>query len=218
MKFKVNSNIIWFVIVGICLHGASQYRRVYAQSVNSDSGKKESFINGKLPEFLTSGKANVNSLLRYEYADIDSFGGGPDPKESNALTLRTRLGYTTGVLAGFKGMLEFENVTSINGEDQYNPAGLNPGSRDRSVIADPEATEVNRVWLAYDNWDTQFKFGRQRIVLDGARFIGNVVWRQNEQTFDAFSVRNNKLLPNTKLFYAHLFKIHRILGLSLIHI
>ena len=213
MNPKTNTNIIFFAIIAVCLNGGSHYRRLQAQNTPSTIvSENESFIEGKLPEFLTSGKANVNSLLRYEYADIDSFGGGPDPKESNALTLRTRLGYTTGILAGFKGMLEFENVTSINGEDQYNPAGLNPESRDRSVIADPEATEVNRVWLAYDNWDTQFKFGRQRIVLDGARFIGNVVWRQNEQTFDAFSIRNNKLLPNTKLFYAHLFGIHRILG------
>ena len=138
MKPKTNTNIIFLAIIAVSLNGGSHYRRLQAQSTSSISvSENESFIDRKLPEFLIAGKANVNSLLRYEYADIDSFGGGPDPKESNALTLRTRLGYTTGTLAGFKGMLEFENVTSINGENQYNPAGLNPDSRDRSVIADP---------------------------------------------------------------------------------
>jgi outer membrane biogenesis lipoprotein LolB len=171
-----------------------------------------SWFKDKLPAFLTEGKVNVNSNLRYEYADIDSFGGGPDPAESNALTLRTRLGYTTGNLSGFKSMLEFENVTSLIDEDNYNPAGLNPNSATKSVIADPEATEVNRAWLSYEKMDTTVKFGRQRIVLDNARFVGNVIWRQNEQTFDAVSLKNTSLIPKTELFYAYLFRIHRIFG------
>lgn len=182
------------------------------ENLETSKEPEKAWYEGKLPAFLTEGKVNVNSLLRYEYADIDSFGGGADPEESNALTIRTRLGYTTGSLAGFKGMLEFENVTSLNGEDNYNPAGLNPSSTTRSVIADPETNEVNRVWLAYDNWDTLFKFGRQRIVLDNSRFIGNVIWRQNEQTYDAFSLKNTSLIPKTELFYAHIFRAHRILG------
>ena len=170
------------------------------------------WANDKLPEFLTSGKVNVNANLRYEYADIDSFGLGPDPRVSNAATIRTRLGYVTGDLAGFKAMVEFEDVTSLNSDDNYNPAGLNPASANRSVIADPEATEVNRAWLSYHRWDTTMKFGRQRIVLDNARFIGNVIWRQNEQTFDAISISNTSLLPQTDLYYAYLFQIHRIVG------
>ena len=189
---------------------------LYSSTIAADSSaletEREPWYESKLPEFLAKGKINVNSNLRYEYADIESFGGGLDPEESNALTIRTRLGYTTENLAGFKGMLEFENVTSLNGEDDYNPAGLNPQSATRSVIADPEANEVNRAWLSYEKMDTTFKFGRQRILLDDARFIGNVIWRQNEQTFDAFSLRNTNLIPKTELFYAYLFRIHRILG------
>ena len=33
------------------------------------------------------------------------------------------------------------------------------------------------------------QIGRQNIVLDNARFIGNVGWRLNEQTFDALSFK-----------------------------
>ena len=177
-----------------------------------DTAEPIPWYKEKLPGFLTEGKVNVNSNLRYEYADIESFGGGADPAESNALTLRTRLGYTTGKLSGFQSMLEFENVTSLLDEDNYNPAGLNPSSATKSVIADPEATEVNRAWLSYEKMDTTIKFGRQRIVLDNARFVGNVVWRQNEQTFDAVSLKNTSLIPKTELFYAYLFRIHRIFG------
>lgn len=195
------------VLLSGMLHSSIQ-----AQGSDEGPATAKPWYEEKIPSFLTSGKVNVNSLMRYEYADIDSFGGGADPEESNALTLRTRLGYTTGSLGGLKGMLEFENITSLNGEDNYNPAGLNPSSRTRSVIADPEATEVNRAWIAYDQWDTFFKFGRQRIVMDNSRFIGNVIWRQNEQTYDAFSIRNKSLLPNLDLFYAHVFRVHRIVG------
>ncbi len=170
------------------------------------------WANETLPKFLADGKINLNANLRYEYADIDAFGGGTNPPDSNAITLRTRLGFTTGDWAGFQAMLELEDVTSINNEDNYNPAGLNPDSAGRSIIADPEATELNRAWIAYQRWDTRVKLGRQRIVLDNARFIGNVIWRQNEQTFDAISLSNDTLIPKTELFYAYLFEIHRILG------
>lgn len=195
------------ILMTLTLYTLSEMKSGAQESVESPPWYEE-----KLPTFLTEGKVNVNSLLRYEYADIDSFGGGADPKDSNALTLRTRLGYTTGKLNGFQGMLEFENVTSLNDEDNYNPAGLNPNSATRSVIADPEANEVNRAWLSYEKMDTTIKFGRQRIVLDNARFIGNVIWRQNEQTYDAVSLKNTSLIPKTELFYAYLFRVHRILG------
>ena len=35
---------------------------------------------------------------------------------------------------------------------------------------------------------TKLRLGRQRIVLDNARHVGDVGWRQNDQTFDAFTV------------------------------
>ena len=45
---------------------------------------------------------------------------------------------------------------------------------------------------------TTVTLGRQRIVLDDHRFVGNVGWRQNEQTFDAIRVVN-KSVPHLTL-------------------
>ncbi len=172
----------------------------------------ESTPSSKLLEAIKSGKFGVNSLLRYERADQDAFGGGLDPRESNAVTLRTRLGYTTGSLYHFKGMLEFEDVTILGNENNFNQAGLNPAAADRTVVADPETTEVNQAWIAYENYDTIAKFGRQVIVLDNSRFVGDVIWRQNQQTYDAVSLKNTGLLSDTSLFYSYIFNVNRILG------
>ena len=51
------------------------------------------------------------------------------------------------------------------------------------VVADPEAYEFNRLQLTNTSIaDTTITLGRQRIMLDDHRFVGNVGWRQNEQT------------------------------------
>jgi hypothetical protein len=47
--------------------------------------------------------------------------------------------------------------------------------------------------------------------LDNARFIGNVGWRQNEQTYDAISLVNNNLQDIT-FFFAYIDHVNRIFG------
>lgn len=53
------------------------------------------------------------------------------------------------------------------------------------------------------------KGGRQRLIYDNARFVGNVGWRQNEQTFDAGLIRVTPV-QGLKLDYAYLSQINRI--------
>ncbi|MGB1428369.1 MAG: hypothetical protein ACPG62_08665, partial [Cycloclasticus sp.] len=55
------------------------------------------------------------------------------------------------------------------------------------------------------------KFGRQRIIFDNARFVGNVGWRQNEQTFDALTLANTSL-QDTKIVVGYIDTIKTILG------
>ena len=55
------------------------------------------------------------------------------------------------------------------------------------------------------------KVGRQRIIYDNAAFIGNVGWRQNEQTFDAVSLTNTSIDKLT-INYAYLNQVNRIFG------
>src|SRR3546814_14399570 len=54
-----------------------------------------------------------------------------------------------------------------------------------SVVADPDNIELNRAAIGYMKDGRGITVGRQRIIHDKARWVGNVGWRQNEQTFDA---------------------------------
>jgi hypothetical protein len=58
---------------------------------------------------------------------------------------------------------------------------------------------------------TTITLGRQRIQLDDQRFVGNVGWRQNEQTFDALRVVN-KSVQNLTLDASYLNRVNRIYG------
>lgn len=129
---------------------------------------------------LTSGKAYGDFRLRYESADQDNAA-----KDATALTLRSKLGYKTGSVAGLSAVLEFEDSRIIGGVDEFTvgPTGFNAG--EYSVIADPETTEVDQAFLQYKSNRLTAKLGRQVITLDGHRHVGHVGWRQDRQTFDA---------------------------------
>jgi hypothetical protein len=158
-------------------------------------------------EALTGGKVSFSARARYENVNQDNA-----LEDADAYTLRTTLAYKTGAFHGLSGFIEFEDVSHL-GSDNFNAAGTN-GEPEYSIVADPEGTEVNQAYLAYNAFDTTFKFGRQIITYRDApfhRFIGTVGWRQNWQTFDAFSVVNQSL-PNTSLSYAYLDKVQTIFG------
>ena len=155
---------------------------------------------------LTGGKVNLDMRYRYENVDEDN----PAKQTANASTLRTRLGYTTGSFYDLSAMLEAENTTVV-GNELYND-GIPGGNTKYSTVLDPATTEVNQAFLGFAGLsDTVMNLGRQRIMLDNQRFIGNVGWRQNEQTFDAFSLAN-KSLPDITLTYAYLDNVNRVTG------
>lgn len=153
---------------------------------------------------FAQGKVSLNVRARYEGVDQTGL------KDAEALTLRTRLGFTTAPYQGLKAMVEFENIASPDG-DRYSQAGLNPGGTGRAVVADPEGSEVNQAWLAYTSGKTVATLGRQRLVLDNVRFVGDVGWRQNAQTFDGF-VLSDKTFDKTTLTYGYLSRINRVFG------
>ncbi len=80
------------------------------------------------------------------------------------------------------------------------------------VVADPESYAFNRFTLTNTSIPgTTLTLGRQRILLDDQRFVGNVGWRQNEQTFDAFRVVN-KSVKNLVLDATYLNRVNRVFG------
>ncbi len=157
-------------------------------------------------EAMKSGKVSFSARARYENVNQDNA-----LEDADAFTLRTTLGYETGRFNGFGGFLELEDVTAL-GAENYN--STTNGETSYSVVADPEGTEVNQAYLSYQGFDSILKFGRQQITYRDApfhRFIGNVLWRQNQQTFDAFSIQHTGL-PNTQLSYAYINKVNTIFG------
>ena len=139
-------------------------------------------------EALSMGRHWVNLRLRAENVDDATPG---KTRDTTALILRTVLGYESATYNGWSILIEAEDLSAL-GDDSYN--STRNGNTDRAVIADPDGTEVNRASLNYTGIDdTTFVLGRQRIILNNARFVGNVGWRQNEQTFDAYTVVNTSV-------------------------
>lgn len=156
-------------------------------------------------EALTGGKVSFSARARYETVDQDNA-----LKDADAFTLRSTLGYETGSFHGFGGFLEVENILDLSGD--YNDT--TNGNTKYSVIADPDGTDMNQAYLSYNGFDTEFKLGRQEITYRKApfhRFIGNVLWRQDHQSFDAVSVANNSF-ENTTISYAYIDKVDTIFG------
>jgi len=73
-------------------------------------------------------------------------------------------------------------------------------------------SRINQAWVSYSGIpDTAVKAGRQRVILDNARFVGNVGWRQTEQVYDALVVANTSL-PDTTLIYGYVTRAYTIVG------
>jgi hypothetical protein len=130
---------------------------------------------------IKGGTPSLDARLRYESADDDNGAS----EKANALTVRTRLGYKTGSIAKFSAYIDMEDVRVVAGEDEY---GTQTTGFD--TIADPESTELNQAYIQYQPIESLTLIGgRQRLLIDNHRFVGNVGFRQNEQTFDAFTVQ-----------------------------
>ncbi|WP_158970180.1 alginate export family protein [Paraglaciecola sp. L3A3] len=147
------------------------------------SATSQSVMAESVTEALTSGKASVNMLLRYESVEQEN-----SAKDASALTLRTLLAYKTGSVNGFSATVEMEDTRIVMGQGDYTvgPTGYNSGIY--SVIADPEHTELDQGFIQYSAEGITAKLGRQVMTMDGHRFIGHVGWRQDRQTFDGLSV------------------------------
>jgi hypothetical protein len=139
---------------------------------------------------------------RHEAVDDDAFG-----RDAQADTLRLRLGWSGLLGNGFSAGAELEGVAELS--DRFN-SGAN-GHTSYPTVLDPESFELNRAWLAWQGEHLGATLGRQRLLLDNQRFVGNVGWRQNEQTFDALQL---EYAPTTafKLRYTWAARVHRVAG------
>ena len=160
-----------------------------------------------LESAITSGKATISGRYRFERVDQDNA-----LEDADASTLRLRLNYRTGQWNGWSAFAEFDHVFHVLFDDFNSGAGTSPNRDQYSTVADPKGSDLNQMYFDYSaNEDWKFRLGRQRILLDNQRFVGGVGWRQNEQTYDAFTL-NSKAISQTTLSYSYLNQVRRIFG------
>lgn len=161
---------------------------------------------------LLEGKPTVHLRYRYEQVDDDLV----PRRTGEASTLRAALGWQSGAWRGFSLFGEMEHVAEV-GIDRYKegPGPVDPGSARFPVIADPPGTELNQAYAQMVGpAGLRARIGRQDLTYRAAplhRHIGNVLWRQNWQTYDAVSVAAAPL-KDLAMNYAYVTQVNRIFG------
>ena len=149
------------------------------------------------------GKAQLQFRLRTEAVDEQGFA-----RDANATTLRSRLTWTSPGWRGWQATMEVDDIRAL--DDQGYNSTVN-GQTARPVIADPVDTELNRAVVEWKQPQFDLALGRQRLVLDNQRFIGNVGWRQNEQTYDGTTLRW-RATKKAELTLAWIADVNRVFG------
>lgn len=154
---------------------------------------------------LLESRPIFDARLRYETVDQE-----PMVDDSHAETLRIRLGFETGKAWNTSFLAEAEAIRELNGSYRDDPSRSH--NLTHPLITDPEGEEINRLQLVNTSLPgTTVTLGRQRIGLDDQRFVGNLAWRQNEQTYDAIRIVNKPTAALT-LDATYLNQVNRIFG------
>ena len=120
-----------------------------------------------------------------------------------------------GAPAGLKPPLYHPSVPNIPAINRY--------TEGHAIIPDNEFEEISE---AYIGWRSptggcpnspgpcdgtfSFKLGRQTVIYDNHRWIGDVVWRNNNASMDA--IRVDKSFKNLGISYTYVDKVKRIFG------
>jgi len=155
---------------------------------------------------FTKGGWKLSFRYRLELVDQEPFSS-----DATASTIRTRLNYTTADWRGLSLFAEFDYINAFFGDDYNQGGGNTPDRAQFPVVADPAGDDWNQAFLQYDRGKSQFRAGRQRIIFDNARFVGNVGWRQNEQTYDALSF-SYSVAKDFNFTWAYVDNVNRIFG------
>ena len=165
------------------------------------------FADGLGPIGGAFGESKPLFDLRLRSENVDQ---EPIVHDAQAFTLRVRAGIETGKAWNTALLIEGEGVVPLKNEYRPDPAVATMTTY--PVVADAEAYEINRFQFTNTSLPgTTITLGRQRILLDDQRFIGNSGWRQNEQTFDALRVVN-KSITNVTFDVTYLDRVNRVNG------
>jgi hypothetical protein len=152
---------------------------------------------------LREGDAILDLRARYESVEQGGFAS-----DAGALTNRLRVGFQTAPVKGTAFLAEGVLIDDL--VEDYN--STTNGQTLYPVVADPaDFAAINRFALINKSLErTTLTFGRQRIVHDDQRFVGNVGWRQHEQTFDG--LRAQWASPKIKTDLTYAAQVNRVFG------
>ncbi len=147
-------------------------------------------------------KPIAEARLRYEHAEQD----GLPIDTSDAVTARIRAGVSASSGAISATVVGQGNLAIVG--KYYD--GLN-GPANRPLVADPQNIALYLAQVQYKSKALTLTGGRQKIALDDERFVGNVAFRDNAQTFDAVRA---ELTPvkGLKLDVAYAWSVRTIWG------
>jgi hypothetical protein len=131
-----------------------------------------------LEEIISNPQLDIEIRPRYEYVDQDGIDN-----EANALTVRTAIGVKMGLFGvdGLNAQIQGMDVSNFGWVTDYKPED---NSEPYPVVMDPSQSRVTQANISYTYEGFTGIVGRKMVVLDNARFIGNVGWRQMPQTYD----------------------------------
>ncbi len=226
--------ISYLVAILIFIVAQNAYAVGLSDVPNAHSGRYLPQSDSLTSAFI-DGKASASMRLRYEEVDDNIPAASPiaGTDKAEQLTVRVAAGWTTGRFHGFYFRGEVEagrplgHDKALNLDEDFRvpptPAGnrINAG---HAIIPDNEFEEVNEAYIGWRSHEggcpnspdpcsgtTSVKVGRQEIIYDNHRWVGNIVWRNNFQTYDAFRIDNTSI-KNLSLSYSYINKVKRTFG------
>ena len=185
-----------------CVSAVTFLMALSVQAANISEKVENALLLGEQGEY-----GQVIFDLRYRYENVFIANDLPI-KTANANTLRLRFGYLTPEFHGVQVYAEYEGNLAM--QKDYN--SLRNGLTNYEIVEDPQEQELNQFWLSYTGLpDTLIKGGRQKIILDNQRFIGNDSWRQMEQTFDSVLI-SNQSIENLTLNFIYIGQVQTVIS------
>ena len=183
-------------------------------------------------------EGNFDLWLRTRLENVDDNIPAASPianaDTANLISLRTQIGYTTARLHGFYLRVEAETAFRLNADNAFNAGqdltfppgpGGSRAAEGHALIPDENFAEFNEAHIGWRSGTstncghvpgpcdgaTSVKLGRQTIIYDNHRWVGDVVWRNNNVSFDAFRFDNSSV-KNLGISYSYLNKAKRLFG------
>ncbi|SFP41258.1 hypothetical protein [Hydrogenimonas thermophila] len=130
---------------------------------------------GALDSILSNPKLDLELRPRYEYVDAST------ANDAKAFTIRTALGAQFGLFGvnGLNAQIQGMSVDNFGLVTDYDPENTA-----YPKVLDGTQARVTQANISYAKNGFVGILGRKMVVLDNARFIGNVGWRQMPQTYD----------------------------------